>query len=60
MTRWRTRTVRPKHAPAGLNVFVIQGGHHGEDLHNLQPDDLLGVVHAHKLFHDLATRWLKS
>jgi hypothetical protein len=32
----------PRHAPAGLNVFVI----HGEDLHNLEPDDLLGVFQA--------------
>jgi hypothetical protein len=48
----------PARPPRGLAVFVIQDGIHGEDLHNLQPNDLLGVFQAHKSFHDLAVRWL--
>ena len=56
---WSSLSYTDASAPAGLTTFVVATGSHCEDLQELQPDSILGVFKAHKLFHDLALQWLK-
>ena len=45
-------------APAGISVFVVQGGSHCSDLTNLSRTSSLGVFEAHVRLNTLAKGWL--
>ena len=56
---WSTLSLTdPSAVPPGIDVLVVRGGSHCEDLSNLDQGMLAGVFQAHLKFNQLARGWL--
>lgn len=56
---WSTLSLTdPSALPPGIDVLVVRGGSHCEDLSNLDKGMLSGVFEAHLKFNQLARGWL--